>query len=337
MDAGQGDATLIKYPDGSLTLVDCGCVKNTSIVTGEIWQVLDRYLGPSNRLKALVLTHPHADHYNLISNQIVARRTTVDTVFVGGKIDHYSNIYGWLRNQNVADLGQGHCSDAVVPALSMLAGGGNQPVDVRILSANAANADIKEHANPNSIVLLVTYLSVNLFLMGDATALTENRILDQLDPPPTDQSRFQKLLTGKNTALKVGHHGSDTSNTQRWINRISPQVAFISSDTRPFSGVSLPRSAIVQRLFDNTYPGTNKKTLWDYGQEYSHHYVQYNDHTDRHEDPVTTSGLFSTLHLLTWNTQTTFTSYGTTWYYAIKPGPTKILPACTWDKVNVAY
>jgi hypothetical protein len=33
MDSGQGDATLLVYPDGSLVLIDCGCIKNTAKVT----------------------------------------------------------------------------------------------------------------------------------------------------------------------------------------------------------------------------------------------------------------------------------------------------------------
>ena len=47
MDAGQGDATLLEYPDGSLVLVDCGSGQGT---IGYYWtataQIPMQFLGP---------------------------------------------------------------------------------------------------------------------------------------------------------------------------------------------------------------------------------------------------------------------------------------------------
>ena len=50
-------------------------------------------------------------------------------------------------------------------------------VEGRILSANAGHPSVKQDANPNSIVVLLTYFNYNIFLMGDATTLTESFIL----------------------------------------------------------------------------------------------------------------------------------------------------------------
>src|SRR5215217_4372225 len=61
MDAGQGDCTLIVYPDNSLTLVDCGSTKSGKEAFAEIQKVLNRYLEKNYNL---VLTHPDQDHYN---------------------------------------------------------------------------------------------------------------------------------------------------------------------------------------------------------------------------------------------------------------------------------
>jgi hypothetical protein len=44
MDAGQGDATLLIYPDGSLVLVDCGCIMNNGVVTKGIKTLLEEHL-----------------------------------------------------------------------------------------------------------------------------------------------------------------------------------------------------------------------------------------------------------------------------------------------------
>jgi glyoxylase-like metal-dependent hydrolase (beta-lactamase superfamily II) len=86
MDAGQGDSTLLVYPDNSLVLVDCGSTKNADVVGQQIAEVLDRYLAnaPGNKLKALVLTHPDRDHFNLVNQLIVQTGIQVDFVLIGG-------------------------------------------------------------------------------------------------------------------------------------------------------------------------------------------------------------------------------------------------------------
>src|SRR5258708_35319047 len=79
VDAGQGDCILILYPDDSLVLVDCG--RNpwvskhlTSDTNDAIEQTVKRCLSqcqPPQHLKALVLTHPDADHYNLFVDLVL--------------------------------------------------------------------------------------------------------------------------------------------------------------------------------------------------------------------------------------------------------------------------
>jgi hypothetical protein len=47
LDAGQGDCTLVKYPDDTLLLVDCGCIKNGVKVSKKIREVLTREINAS--------------------------------------------------------------------------------------------------------------------------------------------------------------------------------------------------------------------------------------------------------------------------------------------------
>src|SRR5262249_35888967 len=60
LDVGQGDATLLRLPDGEAILVDAGGdLRGTERVPPALRQVLD--LGV-RRLRALVVTHLHPDH-----------------------------------------------------------------------------------------------------------------------------------------------------------------------------------------------------------------------------------------------------------------------------------
>lgn len=327
MDAGQGDSTLIVYPDNTLTLVDCGCKKNKNIVSTEIADVLTRFLSQrGNKLKALVLTHPDGDHYNLVNELIIQKGVTVNTVYYGGQASDYSGISTWLnRHANAVSFSQGYSSVDVVTGLSY-DGGDNPSVEVRILAANAGNPRVKADANPNSIVLCVSYFDLNVFLMGDSTVLTEIFLEMRLG------TQLAELLKGKRNVLKVGHHGSATSTSQAWLNRIKPQVCFVSSDTKTFNGVSIPRSTVLDRIFA-------MNTLYDFGDEYEHKYVQYNDSTDRHQQVSTTKAMYSTLHLLKFaKNEIDFTAYGTSWAYRIDDqGVPEIEPSCGWDDINKAY
>lgn len=329
MDAGQGDCTLIVHPDGSLVLVDCGCKKNRDVVQGEIETLLNRFLkNKGNTLKALVLTHPDGDHYNLVKPLIVDNNVTVETVYYGGDSSDYTGLSSWLNSHmDAVSFSQGHGSLDVVGGLSYAKTGPSDPaVDVRILSANAGDPNVKADANPNSVVLLVTYVNLNFFLMGDSTELTEGAILDNLGKD------LKKLTTNRRSILKVGHHGSRTSSSQAWLEAVRPQIAFISSDTRTFSGVSIPRSDIVQRIFD-------LNTLFDFGDPAAHYFVQYNDSTERHQQVGTKKGLFTTLHLLKFEPNNIeFTAYGTSWYYATDQNENiEIIPACGWENVKKAF
>jgi beta-lactamase superfamily II metal-dependent hydrolase len=337
MDAGQGDATLLVFPDNSLILVDCGSKKNSGVVVDEIAKVLEAYLGRTgNYLKALILTHPDEDHYNLVDELIIRNtKLQIGCVYFGGShLQYGSRVGDWLlyhfdpdysprQIEEVVDMPESFSSLWADPYLSYDGRGAAPDVDVRILAAN-----VGRDKNARSIVLLVTYLDVNLFLMGDATKQTENHILNNV--PLTD------LLRRRRTVLKAGHHGSNTSTTRRWLAKIEPKFVFISSDTQEFGQYksSLPRSAVIDGIFE-------QQSL--YAAAPGHYYVQFNDDTEVHEDIYTTDALMTTLHRLKFKNETDFKAYGTSWYYTVvgkKKGQTFVAddvlygPAADWDYIN---
>ena len=329
MDAGQGESLLVVFPDDSLIMVDCGSMKNKGIVKEPIIEVLNRYLpAAGNRLKALVLTHPDIDHYNLINEIIIKNNIPINYLIYGGDANDYGNIARWITSHEnntavprqitqVEKPGEYHYSETIISELSY--DGVYGKVDVRILAANVGAS-----FNSKSIVLLITYGDINVFLMGDAPVETENFILAKMD---------RTLLAGKHTLLKVGHHGSNYSSCDNWIKTINPEIAFISSDTRSFHGTSLPSSYTISRIIGNG-------TLLEYFRD--HYFIQYNVGNDCKEQVMTKLMLYTTLHLLVYAAnKTDFISYGTTWYYSIinlagKQDVT-VEPACGWENIFNQY
>jgi competence protein ComEC len=329
MDAGQGDAILIVYPDDKLVMIDCGCLKNSGVVRTEISTVLARYLPNTkpkkNHLTALVLTHSDADHYNQVQKVIVDNNTTVGMLLYSGMPEDYGSIAGWVKKNQPKPLGDNFYMMLPIPALSYNPKS-KDGISGRILAANVGGK--KNDPNPKSIVILLTYLQYNIFLMGDATEETENFIIkrDLWDQELTN------LLTGRHTMLKAGHHGSATSSSADWLDLIKPEVVFVSSDTRGFGDVSLPRSTIMDRFLAGKtlvelFPKNPPQGL--------HQYIQYNDQKNVHEQVPCTLGLCTTLNFLKFN-GTKFTAYGTSWHYKIADAVT-ITPSCEWENVNKAY
>jgi beta-lactamase superfamily II metal-dependent hydrolase len=300
MDAGQGDATLITLGDGESILVDCGSKKNINVV----WEGIAANLARTNKkLKALVLTHPDGDHYNLVKALVIDAGITVGTTYCGGQTSDYRGV-DFSKLGKVAQLGK--CVHDTSPRADLSTFGKADDVvhDIRIIAANIGDVTDVAQRNLNSIVLFIRYLEFNILLMGDSTTDTEDFIVK------ADKANgywLTKMLSNGGTVLKVGHHGSLTSTSEAWVKFTKPQVATISSDTKAFGGVSLPRSTVINRLLlvirDKAEP---------------HYYVQYNDSKDVHEAVATTRFLWTTLNKLTFNAdRTTFTAKGGDIYYQI--------------------
>jgi hypothetical protein len=217
-------------------------------------------------------------------------------------------------------------------------------VEGRILAANAGDPKIKQDANPNSVVILLTYGDINIFLMGDATTETEQFILgwDTTDPNHTLTTQLQ----GRLTMLKLGHHGSRTSTGAAWVAKLQPEVLFISSDTRTFSGTSIPSSTIIDAVLEHM---TVVDIFPDDASKGEHYYVQYNEDPNspnyqKHEGKQTTKAVCTTLNLLQFTKPTEFDAFGTSWHYDVvyttQNGNVDrnvyITPACGWDLVNKA-
>lgn len=70
--------------------------------------------------------------------------------------------------------------------------------------------------NNNSIVARLEYKSFSMLFTGDIEALAEKQIVAKY--------RSEEL---KSNILKVAHHGSKTSSTNEFINKIKPQISII--------------------------------------------------------------------------------------------------------------
>jgi len=90
--------------------------------------------------------------------------------------------------------------------------------------------------NDRSIVLLIEHIEVDIMITGDATTVTEKKILERYDPAWLEID-----------VLRVGHHGSlATSTAPDFADAVRPRMAIFSAGLNNTYGH--PREEIVTRL-----------------------------------------------------------------------------------------
>jgi len=223
LSVGQGDALLIKLPDGRAMLVDGGgYLRENGKDFGE------RYLVPAlhslkvKRIDIMVLTHPHPDHFGGLP--AVAEQFQVGEfwqAYFAGQGTAYQRLSKALSKQQSilrvlkrgdSPLVAGNLEVAVIsPVARELSGAGD---------------------NDNSLVLRLQQGDFSALLMGDAGFAVEDELISQ--------------GIGKTTLLKVGHHGSKTASGEPFLRTIKPKLAVISAGAGNSFG--LPASETVERI-----------------------------------------------------------------------------------------
>ncbi len=199
IDVGQADSFLL-VQDGKTALIDCGTRS-----TGE--DVVE-YLKSQGitRLDYVFGTHPHDDHmggmYDVITNFEIGKIIIPETKL--GEIT--SNWYMKLMQEFKNGL-----YDVEYPKLGEVynLGGATMKIIGPISEPDG-------NSNNYSIVLKVSFGDMDVIMTGDAETVVEKEILE----------------SGENIdaeILKVGHHGSDTSSSEEFLDAITPEYALISA------------------------------------------------------------------------------------------------------------
>jgi competence protein ComEC len=205
IDVGQGDAMLVTFPNGCTLVVDTGGVT----VKGD-FDIGDRVLGPALRarqllrLDYLVVTHGDPDH-------IGGARAIVR--------DFQPREVWWsvpVANHEPTARVRAEAERARASWRTLQRGDGVEigGVDVRVLHPPAPDWERQKVRNNDSIVLELRFGRVSMLLTGDIGREVEQEILASLDLLPM-------------VVLKVPHHGSGTSSSEEFVQRLKPAVALI--------------------------------------------------------------------------------------------------------------
>ncbi len=214
LNVGQADCAVIR--DGNYTIV---------IDTGETGIELSNYLKKYNRnIDDLFITHLHNDHAGGLES-LIKNDVKINNIYISKWAEHtLSDEYSKGLIQLARDKG--------ISITEVVAGDLFKYKDTNIKVMFPEDVPVRAGKDPNdsAMVLLININNCNILSMSDLTAKYENYAANSAD------------------ILKVGHHGSKTSSSNKFLEYVSPSMAIITSSIK---STTIPHVDVINNLKNN--------------------------------------------------------------------------------------
>lgn len=194
IDVGQADAALVLC-DGKAMLIDGGNAPDSDLIYTYLKKL------SITHLDYIVSTHAHEDHVGGLSGAL--QYATIGTAY--SPVTSYDSKAFKNFKTSLANRG----AEITVPSVGTDFQLGS--ASCKILAVNTETSD----TNNTSIVLRIVYGDTSFLFTGDAET-------------PVEQVLLNSGFNLKSTVLKVGHHGSNSSTSYRFLREVMPEYAVIS-------------------------------------------------------------------------------------------------------------
>ena len=200
LDVGQGDAALVRTPDGVTALIDAGPDHDRVAVRLAALGV--------RRLDVVVVSHAHADHVEGMAAVLSRHRVSL---LLDPGCPASSPSYDAFRRAAAAE------------GVRVRTGRGGDRYRIGSLRLDVLGPDVcelGEGPNDDSVILRVSSAGRSVLFPGDAEVPAQQDLLADADPVRAD-------------VLKVPHHGGNTS-TVAFFEAVGASVAVVSTGENPY-------------------------------------------------------------------------------------------------------
>ena len=210
LDVGQGDGIFIQGPAGGTYLIDGGSSDIKKVGQYRIEPFLkSRGVG---RLDYVLISHGDSDHMNGVADLIERRKIGIE---IGTLVLPMQEA--WDESLcSLADMAR----QAGIQVAEIGPGQGIQEKEAALSCIQPAKGDEIQPGNEASMVLALSSGEFDMLLSGDVEGKGEELLTERLTK--TEQARTWEVL-------KVAHHGSRNSTSERFLQSVQPAFAIISA------------------------------------------------------------------------------------------------------------
>ena len=199
-DVGQGDAIFIETPEGHQILIDGG---PDSTILEKLAQEISFW---DQTIDLIILTHAESDHLSGLIE--VLKRYKVENIIWTGAEKDSTYLKEWKRlieeegaNIKIAKQGQRIITQSCL-------------INILYPFENLSGQEFK-NLNDSSIVARLVFNQKSFLFSGDIYKSIENKLIEN------------KIFLDSDV-LKISHHGSKTSSSADFLEKVTPEIAVIS-------------------------------------------------------------------------------------------------------------
>jgi competence protein ComEC len=228
LDVGHGDSILIEFPKGKRMLIDGGGLYEDRFDIGK--NVVAPFLWKSKirRIDTLVLTHPDPDHLKGLI--FIASQFSIGQFWDNG---FQTDSESYLRLRKILNgkrIKIQSLNEETPPQI--INGVGISVLNPPVWNAMPRKVHQQWDLNNSSLVLRLRFKNVSVLLTGDIEKEAEGRILKE-----------GSLL--RSEILKIPHHGSSSSSSPLFLEKVKPTYAILSVGERNIG--RLPHPEVLKR------------------------------------------------------------------------------------------
>lgn len=200
LNVGQGDAILIENGNNQV-LIDGG--RSGTILLEKVGKFMPFW---DRTIETIVVTHPDADHYGGF-DEVLDFYKVNNVIKTGAENNNeeWENFKNKLNVKKVEEINSSYGTKIIFP----------NGAELKIIYPFLPIGTSKKDTNDFSVVAKLNFGENSFLLTGDLSLTGEEKLLTLNEDIAAD-------------VLKVGHHGSRSSTSDKFLDKINPQDAIVS-------------------------------------------------------------------------------------------------------------